>query len=328
LSSPTDPQVLGELKIPGYSDYLQPIDDSHLLAVGRGADESSGLFEELQVSIFNIADLTDPQLVDRYSFEGGRSITTPATGDRWRRGDGDHHAVSYFANAETFALPIFNTGDSGWWWSGVDTDSPLEPGQGGLQVFQIDVIAGFTPLGLIQHDTLIERSVQIGEHLFAISAGTLTVHELADPANQLGELSLQPDAGPAAIELAMFVPPEWFAQIGWLKDLNGAGGRAERLLREVGVVASPLTVSRTDGLRGRLPSRAAREAALAAPDELLLPAREQSAVSDVLDGESIGRRQSATDRALEDAGHRRRSLLGANQGLTIELSPFIAGREA
>lgn len=190
LSDPTDPKILGELKIPGYSDYLQPIDENHLLAIGRGADEASGLFQELQVSIFNIADMENPELAHRYSFEGGRAITTPATGDRWQRGDGDHHAVSFFAEAGVFALPIANS-DGDWWWDGVDPESSgLESGEGGLQVFQIDVTAGFTPIGLIKHETEIQRSLRIGEHLYAISSGRVSVHELTDPTNELGTLSI------------------------------------------------------------------------------------------------------------------------------------------
>jgi hypothetical protein len=190
LSDPTDPKILGELKIPGYSDYLQPIDENHLLAIGRGADEASGLFQELQVSIFNIADMENPELAHRYSFEGGRAITTPATGDRWQRGDGDHHAVSYFAEAGVFALPIANS-DGDWWWDGVDPESSgLESGEGGLQVFQIDVTTGFTPIGLIKHETEIQRSLRIGEHLYAISSGRVSVHELTDPNNELGTLSI------------------------------------------------------------------------------------------------------------------------------------------
>ena len=37
LSQPTNPTVLGELKIPGYSDYLHPYDESHLIGVGKEA---------------------------------------------------------------------------------------------------------------------------------------------------------------------------------------------------------------------------------------------------------------------------------------------------
>jgi uncharacterized secreted protein with C-terminal beta-propeller domain len=190
LSDPVNPQLRGELHIPGFSDYLQPIDENHLLAIGRDADEGTGQFQELQVSIFDVSDLTDPQLLHRYSFDGGRSTMTPATGDRWSRGDGDHHAVSYFAADQIFALPIYTAADIAWF-SDVDQQGAMfEAGNGGLQVFRIDLDEGFTPLGIIEHDTLVERSMQIGEHVYAISNGTLTVHELTDPSVRLGELDI------------------------------------------------------------------------------------------------------------------------------------------
>jgi uncharacterized secreted protein with C-terminal beta-propeller domain len=190
LSDPTDPRLMGELKIPGYSDYLQPIDETHLLAIGRGADERTGLFQELQVSIFDVSDLANPQLVHRYSFEGGRSTETPATGNRWTRGDGDHHAVSYFADQQILALPIFSA-EANWWTpTGAGTGTLFPVGQGGLQVFKIDVDTGFTPIGVIEHESLVERSVRIGDRLFAVSSGAVSVHELANPTVQLGEVSI------------------------------------------------------------------------------------------------------------------------------------------
>ena len=42
LSDSTNPHVLGELKIPGYSDYLHPYDDTHLIGVGKEAVEVDG----------------------------------------------------------------------------------------------------------------------------------------------------------------------------------------------------------------------------------------------------------------------------------------------
>ena len=210
LSDPANPQLLGELHIPGFSDYLQPIDDNRLLAIGRGADEMTGLFEELQVSIFDISDLTNPELLHRYSFEGGRDIATPATGDRWTRGDGDHHAVSYFETEQIFALPIYSAGD---WWNGAENAPLFEAGHGGLQVFQIDVDAGFTPIGLIEHDTLVHRSVRIGDRLFAISSGSVTVHDINDPTIQLGELSIASDAAAAPAELRRFAELVWASPV-------------------------------------------------------------------------------------------------------------------
>jgi hypothetical protein len=207
LSDPADPKLLGELHIPGYSDYLQPIDENHLLAIGRGADESTGLFQELQVSLFDVSDLSNPRLVHRYSFEGGRSTATPATGNRWTRGDGDHHAVNYFADDQILAIPIFTADDFGGFWGGIENTAMFEAGHGGLQVLRIDVGAGFTPIGLVEHETLIERSIQIGEHLFAISSGTVTAHELTDPSIELGEVSIEPDSIAPPIKPVIFVPP-------------------------------------------------------------------------------------------------------------------------
>ena len=42
LSDPENPEVLGELKIPGFSEYMQPIDENTLLAIGRDADPETG----------------------------------------------------------------------------------------------------------------------------------------------------------------------------------------------------------------------------------------------------------------------------------------------
>jgi hypothetical protein len=198
LGDPTNPTMLGELKVPGYSDYLQMIDDSHLLAVGRGADESTGWFEELQISIFDVSNLADPQLVDRYSFEGGRGTATEITGDRWTRGDGDHHALSYFPSEQILAIPIYDADQPIFEWSS-GRPQILEVDAGRLQVLKIDVTAGFTSLGVIEHETRIRRSVEIGDRLFAISSSEVTVHELTDPTVQLGQLRIAAEPGDESI---------------------------------------------------------------------------------------------------------------------------------
>jgi len=204
LSDPADPKLVGELHIPGFSDYLQPLDDNRLLAIGRGANELNGLFQELQVSIFDITDLTNPALLDRYSFEGGRAISTPATGSPWTRGDGDHHAVSYFETEQVFALPIQSEGE--WHWNDATSQYELQEGDSGLQVFRIDTETGFEPLALIEHETLVHRALRIGDRLFAISDGKVSVHDMSDPSIQLGELDLVADAGALPFELRMFAP--------------------------------------------------------------------------------------------------------------------------
>ncbi|MEL7208403.1 MAG: beta-propeller domain-containing protein, partial [Actinomycetota bacterium] len=59
LSDPERPVVKGELKIPGFSDYLHPVGDDHLLGVGMDGDED-GRVEGAVISLFDVSDLTNP----------------------------------------------------------------------------------------------------------------------------------------------------------------------------------------------------------------------------------------------------------------------------
>ncbi|KAL3921216.1 MAG: hypothetical protein SGILL_002864 [Bacillariaceae sp.] len=67
LSDPMNPTVLGELEIPGFSEFMHPItdDNSMLITIGRDADEE-GVAGGIQISLFDSTDPTDPQLLDRY----------------------------------------------------------------------------------------------------------------------------------------------------------------------------------------------------------------------------------------------------------------------
>ncbi len=40
LSDPSKPGILGMLKIPGYSDYLHPYDEHHLIGLGKETAEN------------------------------------------------------------------------------------------------------------------------------------------------------------------------------------------------------------------------------------------------------------------------------------------------
>ena len=39
LSDPSNPVLAGELKVPGYSDYIHPLDDNYLLTIGKDATQ-------------------------------------------------------------------------------------------------------------------------------------------------------------------------------------------------------------------------------------------------------------------------------------------------
>ena len=73
LSNPTSPQVLGNLTIPGYSDFLQPYDATHLIGIGQDVNTSIGAglaeitgdvyytaVQGLKVSLFDVSDVANP----------------------------------------------------------------------------------------------------------------------------------------------------------------------------------------------------------------------------------------------------------------------------
>lgn len=206
LSVPTAPTLLGELHVPGYADHLQPLDDGLLLAIGRDADERSGRFLGLQLSLFDVNDPELPQLLHRYTFDGGRQTSTPITGDRWMRGDGDPLAMGFYPEKGVVTVPVTSEGVS-WWW-----ERPVDPMPGpdgvwtlaatavmpwlrpmpkqALEVVHFDAETGIVPLGTIDHEASIERSVRVGDKLVAVSDAEVSVHDFTDPSTALASVRL------------------------------------------------------------------------------------------------------------------------------------------
>ena len=94
LSDPTDPRILGELKIPGFSSYLHPISDTMVLGVGSDADEE-GRVTGAKVSLFDVSDLTEPLEVAVW--------TAP---DGWNDIGWDHRAFLWWAPEELAVIPV------------------------------------------------------------------------------------------------------------------------------------------------------------------------------------------------------------------------------
>ncbi len=73
LSDPKNPKILGQLKIPGFSEYMYPYGDGLLLGFGMEADEKTGRTSYLKLSMFNTsnpADLTeqDKTVIDPFTW--------------------------------------------------------------------------------------------------------------------------------------------------------------------------------------------------------------------------------------------------------------------
>lgn len=93
LSDPDRPTVEGDLKIPGYSAYLHPVDGDYLMGVGQDAD-LDGRTMGTQVSLFDVGDPTDPTRVDRLTIGGASSEV------EW-----DHHAFLHHAPSGLTVFP-------------------------------------------------------------------------------------------------------------------------------------------------------------------------------------------------------------------------------
>lgn len=83
VSDPANPVLLGELKIPGFSEYLHPYGEGRLLGIGYAANED-GIQTGIKLSMF---DVTDPANVKEIAtkviaeFSDDSSYSSPAMYD-------------------------------------------------------------------------------------------------------------------------------------------------------------------------------------------------------------------------------------------------------
>lgn len=162
LSDPTNPQVTGELKIPGFSEHLQLIDENHLLAIGRAATDE-GRIQGLQVSIFDVSDMTAPQLLHQKLLDDAENGWSNSAALH------DHHAFNYLAGAGLLLIPY------------QDRDS------NGLMTLSIDIETGIEIVGEATSDATRNtlRSAQIGDFLYAVSHNAVSVISISDPGTVL-----------------------------------------------------------------------------------------------------------------------------------------------
>lgn len=108
LSDSESPEVLGKLKIPGYSDYLHPYDENHIIGIGKEAvDASDELIENrnldfawyqgVKIAIFDVTDVGNPIELHKIVI-GDRGTDSEALQD--------HKAFLFDREKELMVLPI------------------------------------------------------------------------------------------------------------------------------------------------------------------------------------------------------------------------------
>lgn len=70
LSDPAAPEIIGELKIPGFSEYLHPYGEGKLLGIGMSVDQEGVTTEGVKISMFDISDPAGVQETDNYVIQG------------------------------------------------------------------------------------------------------------------------------------------------------------------------------------------------------------------------------------------------------------------
>ncbi|MFC0301671.1 beta-propeller domain-containing protein [Virgibacillus soli] len=105
LQDPTKPTVLGELEIPGFSDYLHPLDQHHLIGVGQQTEliKQKGNREPLvkmagvKISLFDVRDRANPQEKNNLIVGDGNSYSTISY---------NHKALYKHPEKSLFGIPV------------------------------------------------------------------------------------------------------------------------------------------------------------------------------------------------------------------------------
>ena len=73
IADPAHPKLLGKLKISGFSDYMHPWDEDHMLGLGYETDPVTGTFLGIKLTMFNVSDPTDIKAEDTMVIREGRA---------------------------------------------------------------------------------------------------------------------------------------------------------------------------------------------------------------------------------------------------------------
>lgn len=192
-SNPKEPKVLGELKIPGFSNYLHPLDENHLIGFGydtkvvttKNSKEPLILTEGVKLSLFDITDMKNPK--EKFTeIIGGRGTYSPL--------NYDHKALLYDKQRNLFAFPINVYHEV----EGKEFEQIFD--FQGAYVYNVTSDKGFSLQSKITHmkgkelyeewENEIQRLVYVGNTLYALSNSKITSYTIGD--YQLkGELKLR-----------------------------------------------------------------------------------------------------------------------------------------
>ena len=138
------PKILGELKIPGFSNYLHPYDEEHIIGIGRDTKETGNNRVEtlgIKIALFNVSDVSDPKVADEVIIGDRRADSTALY---------NHKAFFFEKSSGILSIPVTGyqedldeianddgISSSGYW--------------NGFYVFDLDRADGFSLKGTVPH---------------------------------------------------------------------------------------------------------------------------------------------------------------------------------
>ena len=215
LSNPEKPQVLGELKIPGYSTYLHPYDENHLIGIGMQTEEkvnrdSSGRVRSttatitgMKMALFDVTDVNNPIQISDTIIGDRRTTSAILT---------NHKALLFSKEKELLAIPVNNYTEDFEIESSSDeyesivnsyTNYKKEYVSEGYFVYNINLTDGFTLKGTITHDktkskysyyntSRLLRGLYIDDNLYTVSEDYIKVNSL-DDLQEISQLKIKED---------------------------------------------------------------------------------------------------------------------------------------
>jgi uncharacterized secreted protein with C-terminal beta-propeller domain len=182
LSSDT-PKILGELKIPGFSNYLHPYDEDHVIGVGRDTKEvGSGRVQQLgvKIALFDVSNVSDPKVVDDFVI-GDSSTHSEALND--------HKAFFFDKKKDILSIPISSDLKSLEGVSGAKMIAPDWNRWNGFYVFGMDTRDGINLKGTVTHTENDSRFYGMGHsRTFYIEEVLYTASDLYLKMNSINDL--------------------------------------------------------------------------------------------------------------------------------------------
>ncbi|HIH24895.1 TPA: hypothetical protein HA251_07720 [Candidatus Woesearchaeota archaeon] len=186
LSDAKDIEMLGQLKIPGFSRYLHPYDADTIIGIGQDATDA-GRTKGLKISLFDVSDVENPVEAAKFVAEGDYSQSSA---------EYEHKAFLFDREKELLVIPAYS----------YDYNSlsyQNRQNYNGAMVFRI-TDSSIKMRGIIDHSDgnnnwgpMVERSLWIEDLLYTKSPNLLRINSLED-LESVKKITLSPgkDGGP------------------------------------------------------------------------------------------------------------------------------------